>query len=75
MAIRRAKRFQLTNSGSGIEERSVTSRAYYACYRIGVDNRDYHYLSQLEIGGAKRISQHQSAARLRLFASLHLEQR
>jgi hypothetical protein len=42
MAIRRATRFQLTYAGSGIEERSVTLRAYYACYRIGVENRDYH---------------------------------
>jgi hypothetical protein len=28
--------------------------------RIGVDNRDYHQLSQVEIGGGKRISQHLS---------------
>ena len=27
---------------------------------IGVDNRDYHYLSQCEIASAKRISQHLS---------------
>jgi hypothetical protein len=26
-------------------------------FEIGVENRDYHYLSQSEIGGAKRISQ------------------
>ena len=30
-----------------------------ACFRIGVDNRDYHQLSHSEIGGGKRISQHQ----------------
>jgi len=29
---------------------------------IGVANRDYHYLSQFEIAGAKRISQHLSTA-------------
>ena len=27
-------------------------------FRITVANRDYHYLSQSEIGGAKRISQY-----------------
>ena len=27
---------------------------------IDVENRDYHHLSQLEIGGGKRISQHLS---------------
>jgi len=27
-------------------------------YRIDVANRDYHYLSQFEIDGAKRIYQH-----------------
>jgi len=27
------------------------------CLWIDVENRDYHYLSQSEIGGAKRISQ------------------
>jgi hypothetical protein len=26
-------------------------------FQIGVENRDYHYLSHFEIGGAKRISQ------------------
>jgi hypothetical protein len=34
---------------------SVTLRASYACFQIGVDNRDYHYLSQPEIANAKRI--------------------
>jgi hypothetical protein len=28
------------------------------CLRITVGNRDYHHLSQFEIDGAKRISQH-----------------
>jgi hypothetical protein len=28
----------------------------YACIQITVENRDYHYLSQSEIAGAKRIS-------------------
>ena len=27
-------------------------------FRIAVENRAYHYLSQLEIRGAKRISRH-----------------
>jgi len=30
---------------------------------LSVANRDYHYLSQIEIGGAKRISQHLSRSR------------
>ena len=29
-------------------------------FRIGVENRDYHHLSQFEIDGGKRISQHLS---------------
>jgi hypothetical protein len=32
----------------------------FALGRIDVDNRDYHYLSQSEIGGDKRIYQHLS---------------
>jgi len=28
--------------------------------QIGVENRDYHHLSQTEIDGGKRISQHLS---------------
>jgi hypothetical protein len=31
---------------------------------VGVDNRDYHYLSQFEIDGAKRISRHLSPTSL-----------
>src|SRR5258708_4014692 len=42
-------------------DEEVTLRASYACFQIGVDNRDYHYLSQVEIDGAKRISQHLSS--------------
>jgi hypothetical protein len=31
-------------------------RASYARVRITVENRDYHYLSQCEMGGGKSIS-------------------
>ena len=34
--------------------------SYGADFQIGVDNRDYHYLSQSEIDGAKGISRHLS---------------
>src|ERR1700719_1428464 len=37
---------------------SATLRASYPCIQITVENRDYHYLSRFEIGGAKRIYQH-----------------
>ena len=35
-----------------------------AFFRITVVNRDYHYLSQFEIDGAKRIYQHLSAQKV-----------
>jgi len=35
-------------------------RWYSPRIQIGVDNRDYHYLSHSEIDGGKRISQHLS---------------
>jgi hypothetical protein len=34
-------------------------------FQIGVENRDYHYVSQSEIAGAKRIYQHLIAERAR----------
>jgi len=37
-----------------MDEESGILRASYARFQITVDNRDYHYLSQLEIAGAKR---------------------
>jgi hypothetical protein len=37
-----------------MDEESATSRASYACFQIGVENRDYHYLSQSEIAGGTR---------------------
>jgi hypothetical protein len=44
--------------------RSISEQG--ALFRINVENRDYHYLSQSEIAGAKRISRH-------LFGSVALE--
>src|SRR5215469_13447540 len=38
--------------------RSVSEQG--ALFRITIGNRDYHHLSQPEIGGDKRISQHLS---------------
>jgi hypothetical protein len=37
-------------------------RALDRVMRIGVGNRDYHYLSRFEIDGGKRISRHLSEA-------------
>jgi hypothetical protein len=45
-----------------MDKESVTSHAYYACCPITVENRDYHHLSQTEIGGGKRISRYLSGA-------------
>jgi hypothetical protein len=36
-------------------------RANRKLAQIGVENRDYHYLSHFEIAGGKRISQHLSS--------------
>jgi hypothetical protein len=38
-------------------KRNPDKRAYWtSTFRIGVENRDYHHLSQSEIDGGKRIS-------------------
>jgi hypothetical protein len=37
-----------------------------ASFQITVENRDYHHLSQSEIGGGKRISRHLSKDESRL---------
>jgi hypothetical protein len=47
-----------------MDEESVTGRASYARFGIGVENRDSHHLSQFEIDGGKRISQHLSGLNL-----------
>jgi hypothetical protein len=43
-----------------MDNESGTLRESYACFQIGVENRDSHHVSQSEIAGAKRISQHLS---------------
>ena len=48
------------------DERDLILISGDASSRIGVDNRGYHYVSQSEIAGAKRISRH-------LFGSVLLE--
>jgi hypothetical protein len=38
-----------------MDEESAILREPYAFFQITVENRDYHYLSQTEIAGEKRI--------------------
>jgi hypothetical protein len=43
-------------SESDYPDKPINRKLTY--FQIGVENRDYHYLSQAEIGGAKAIYQH-----------------
>ena len=43
-----------------MDRESGILRESYACLQIDVEKRDSHYLSQSEIVGGKRISQHLS---------------
>jgi hypothetical protein len=53
--------------------RSMRQQEIGAVPEIGVENRDSHYLSQTEIDGAKRISQHLSLSYV--WVQKQLEQR
>ena len=51
---------KVTGSINSGDLMSKSNCPYLIDFQIGVENRDYHYLSQSEIAGGKRISQHLS---------------